>query len=94
MSPIVSPCPRLLTIQLVEKWFAVVGTPAAAAVKDLNLYQEQVSKIEQAELVSPKALSGGLSFRRISFTFISCSTNCNINYDLVLFNTTVRVRTV
>lgn len=41
------------SIQLVEKWFGVLGTPAAAAVKDLNLYQEQVGKIEQAEMVSP-----------------------------------------
>lgn len=39
------------TEELVEKWFGVLGTPAAAAVKDLNLYQEQVGKIEQAEML-------------------------------------------
>ncbi|CAB1117739.1 unnamed protein product [Ectocarpus sp. CCAP 1310/34] len=39
------------TEELLEKWFAVVGTSAAGAAKDLNLYQEQIGKIEQAELL-------------------------------------------
>lgn len=43
---------RVATPQILEKWFAVLGTSAAGAVKDLNLYQEQVGKIEQAEMVS------------------------------------------
>ena len=56
-----------MTMQLVEKWFSVLGTPAAAAVKDLNLYQEQVGKIEQAELVrerEPFAAPRGTIYRR------------------------------
>lgn len=39
--------------KLLEKWFAVIGTSAAGATKDLNLYLEQIGKIEQAEMVSP-----------------------------------------
>lgn len=37
------------TEDLLEKWFAVLGTSAQGAIKDLNLYQEQVGKVEQAE---------------------------------------------
>ena len=38
--------------QILEKWFSVMGTSAAGATKDLNLYLEQIGKIEQAEMVS------------------------------------------
>lgn len=34
-----------------EKWFATIGTSASGATKDLNLYLEQIGKIEQAEMV-------------------------------------------
>lgn len=37
--------------QILEKWFAEIGTSAAGATKDLNLYLEQIGKIEQAEMV-------------------------------------------
>lgn len=43
-------------VQLLEKWFEVVGISPQGAMKDLNLYQEQVGKVEQAELVSPVTL--------------------------------------
>ena len=38
--------------QILEKWFSAIGTSAAGATKDLNLYLEQIGKIEQAEMVS------------------------------------------
>ena len=37
--------------QLLEKWFEVLGTSSQGVIKDLNLYQEQVGKVEQAEMV-------------------------------------------
>lgn len=49
--PRVAACFCWCDVQLLEKWFGVLGTSAQGAIKDLNLYQEQVGKIEQAELV-------------------------------------------
>lgn len=43
---------RGFTNQILEKWFGAIGTSAAGATKDLNLYLEQIGKIEQAEMVS------------------------------------------
>ncbi|CAM9185199.1 unnamed protein product [Pylaiella littoralis] len=39
------------TEELLEKWFATIGTSASGATKDLNLYLEQIGKIEQAEML-------------------------------------------
>lgn len=41
----------LLFLKILERWFGVLGTSSQGAIKDLNLYLEQVGKVEQSELV-------------------------------------------
>lgn len=41
----------LSNTQLLEKWFNKMGTPSQGIIKDLNLYQEQLSKLEASEQV-------------------------------------------
>lgn len=48
----------VVVFQILEKWFGVIGTSAAGAQKDLNLYLEQIGKIEQAEMVRPCKVGG------------------------------------